>query len=290
MERLVFKNAREQQIEFNSTGTYQYTNIEDLGGIGFQIQTSVGAYQDGASVKGIPRMTTRILIVSFIIISGNAMKALRELNSILNPKHGDSEVIYERDGVTRKLTKVRVRKLPTMLGGSSRGKTFQFTSIILEAFDPHYKDVTEVETEISSGGDLFEFPVNITENFEFDYLNVDGVTIQNGGDVEAPVTVILDGPKSSPLEIINDTTGEKIVLNLDLLDDERLTITTEIENINVIKTNLTTGESSVAFQYIDVGETEFFNLALGPNKIIINAAESQVESAKVKYYNRYVGV
>lgn len=290
MERLIFTNAREQQIEFKDTGTYQWINVEDLGGMNFNMQTSVGPYQDGASLKGTPRMMTRILNVSFIIMSDDVMSALRELNSILNPKHGDGTLIYERDGVSRMLTRVRARKLPSMLGGMSKGKAFQFTSIILEAFDPYYKDVTEIEAQVASGGNLFEFPVNITESFEFDYLNVDGVTIQNNGDVETPVTVILDGPKSSPLEIENETTGEKIVLDMDLLADERLTITTEIDNINVIKTDLATGDTSVAFQYIDVGETTFFNLALGSNKIKVVADDSEVEDAVIKYSNRYVGV
>ena len=290
MERLIFTNARDQQIEFNDTGVYQWTNVEDLGGITFDMQTSTGPYQDGASLMGEPRMMTRILNVSFIIKSTNIMTALREINNIMNPKLGDGTVVYERDGISRKLTKVRARKLPSMLGGNAKGKTFQFTNIILEAFDPYYKDVSEYEAEISSGGNLFEFPVNLHDDFVFDYGDVEGVTIQNNGDVDTPITVILDGPQASPLEVINETTGEKIVLDMALLADERLTITTEIDNINVIKTDLTTGATSVAFQYIDVDETTFFNLSLGANKIVINAAEAQVGSATVKYRTRYVGV
>jgi hypothetical protein len=100
----------------------------------------------------------------------------------------------------------------------------------------------------------------------------------------------LDGPKNSPLTVENLDTGEKIVLAMSLLATERLTITTGIDDINVIKEDLITGISTVAFQYIDVAETSFFRLPRGTSTLLITAGEAEVEQAIIKYRQRWVGI
>jgi hypothetical protein len=290
MERLTFTNAQSEQIEFNKTGTYRWTSITDLGAAEVAIQTTASPYQDGRTPVGEPLFLPRAIQIQFLIVSDSVPAALRELNSILNPKLGNGTITYERDGVTRMLQKVRARVLPSMPGGRSRGLGFQMTSVILEAFDPFYADVAETEAGVATGGNCFEFPLNITEDFVFDFINTAGVIVTNSGDVESPIIIVLDGPKSAPLEIENVTIGEKIVLALEILEGERLTITTEPDNLNVILTNIGTGNDSVAFQYIDVAKTTFWQLARGQNNIKIAAGEAAVEEAVVKYRNKYVGV
>jgi len=290
MERLTFTNAQSEQIEFNKTGTCRWTSITDLGAAEVAFQTTASPYQDGRTPVGEPLFLPRAIQIQFLIVSSNIPAALRELNRILNPKLGNGTITYERDGFTRMLQKVRARVLPSMPGGRSRGLGFQMTSVTLEAFDPFYADVAETEAGVDTGGNYFEFPLNITEDFVFDYINTAGVIVTNSGDVESPITIVLDGPKSAPLEIENVTTGEKIVLALELLEGERLTITTEPDNLNVILTDIGTGSDFVAFQYIDVAQTTFWQLARGQNNIKIAAGEAEVEEATVKYRNKYVGV
>ncbi len=108
--------------------------------------------------------------------------------------------------------------------------------------------------------------------------------------MSCPVTVIFDGPKTAPLSIENTTTGEEIVIALSINANERLTVTTGIDNNNVVLTDLIMGDDSVAFQYIDIAETTFFSLAKGTNNIIITSNEGAVEDATIKYKNQYVGV
>jgi len=290
MERLTFTNAIGQQIEFSRSGTYRWTQVDGLGENTAAFQTTASPYQDGLTPVGDAYFQSRPVKVDMIIVSTDLLGAIRDLNRVLNPKLGVGSLKVERDGTTRVLNKVMTRVMPTLPGGESRGLGFQLSSVIFEAFDPIYQDADYTEASVTSGANLLSFPLDLSDTFVFNYTDTNGVTITNSGDVETPITVIFDGPQSSPITVENETTGEKIVIALELLANERLTITTGIDNTNVAKTDLLTDTDTVAFQYIDVAQTTFFNLQRGTNTIVITAGEAQVEDATVKYKNRYVGV
>lgn len=290
MERLIFTNANGQQVEFSNFSAYKWTQVEGLGEGSVTLQTTTSPYQDGSTNVGGAYFNSKVVKVDLVISGTDVSADLRTLNAVLNPKLGLGTLSYERDSGIKMLNKVRTRSLPSLPGGASRGVSFQNTYVIFEVFDPLYEDQNATEASVNTGGNLFSFPLNIGDDFIFDYTNTSGVIVQNLGDAECPLTIILDGPKSSPLEIENVTTGEKIVLSTSIAAGERLTITTAIDNTNVIKTNLSTGASTVAFQYLDVSQTTFFMLALGQNRIKISAAEAEVEEAIVRFKNRYVGV
>lgn len=290
MERLTFENAIGEKIEISRYGTYRWTDVSGLGSVEASVQTTSGPYQDGLVPAADSMFLSRVIQIGLVIVSENMAAAIRELNSVFNPKLGDGMLTYERAGAARMLKRVRARSMPTMPGGASRGIGFQLSSLTLEAFNPYYMDSVETESGVATGANTFSFPLGISDEFIFDYVNSAGVTVVNVGDVESPVTIVLDGPKNAPIEIENVTTGEKIVLAMDLLENERLTITTEADDINVVLTDTETGEDTVAFQYIDISETSFWQLARGSNTIKITAGEAEVEEASVKYRNRYVGV
>lgn len=290
MERLTYTNALGQSVVFSRTGTYRWTQVSDLGELNSAFQVTSSPYQDGVTSVGDSYFESRVIQLDMIIVSDNLIGAIRTLNQVLNPKLGLAKLTYERDGIKRSLDKVKTRTLPALPGGSSRGSTYQISRVTFEAFNPYYADETFNEAEVTTGGLLFEFPLEITDNFEFDFINTLGTLVTNAGDVECPITLIMDGPMSSPLEVINVTTGEKIVLTMALLENERLTITTELENTNVIKTDLNTGTETVAFQYIDVAETTFFSLAKGDNLIKIFAGEAEVEQTTIRFKQQFVGV
>jgi hypothetical protein len=254
------------------------------------MQSTSSPYQDGSTNVGGAYFNTRTIKIDMVVTGSDLKASIRQLNAVLNPKIGLGSLTVDRDGDIKVLGKVRTRVLPSLPGGESRGIGFQVCYIIFEAFDPFYEDQTETEATLITGANVFSFPLSITSSYRFDYTNTTGVTVTNTGDVECPITVILDGPKSSPITIENMTTGDKIVISLEILENERMTITTAIDNINVLKTDLMTGIETVAFQYIDVSQTEFFNLVSGANTIRITANEAEVEEATIKFKIRYVGV
>lgn len=290
MERLIFENALGEQIIFDKHGTYRWTQVDGLGGRVAVFQVAISPYQDGAMPIGTGYFESMPVSISFIIHADNVYDAIRELNAILNPKLGDGRLIYERNGIVRSMPRVRTRVLPSLPGGSSRGLRHQVSDVVFESYNPYFVDYAETEAEVTTGGLLFQFPLEITDNYEFDYINTQGTKVINSGDVDCPVTLVLDGPMSSPLEIINDTLSQKIVLSMPLLENERLVITTEIESINVVKTDVVTGEQTVAFEYLDVAETDFFYLAKGENVIRIFAGEAEVEQTLIKFRQYYVGI
>lgn len=290
MDKLIFTNALGQSLEFSSASKYKWVKVDDLGGLDTDIQTSTSPYQDGSTVVGGAYFKTKAIKMDIAVVSSNLLNDIRSMNSILNPKLGVGSLTYEKDGSSYTLQKVMARSLPSMPDGKSRGASFQLSSILFEAYDPLYSDSEDTEEQVTASALLLEFPVDIIADFEFDLVFADGVPIYNTGDVDCPVTLIVDGAISSPLEIENTSTGEKVVIALDLLDNERLTITTELDNINVIKKDLITGVETVAFEYMDVAETTFFYLQKGENKIKVTANEGDVESAYIRYRNKYVGV
>lgn len=290
MDRLIFTNANGQQIEISNASSYKWTNVEGLGEASVSLQTTTSPYQDGATNVGGAYFNTRTIKIDLVISDPDLAVATRRLNAVLNPKLGLGTLTLDRDGDVKVLSKVRTRMLPSLPGGESRGAGFQVSYVIFEAFDPLYEDQGETEATVNTGANVFGFPLAIGTAYRFDYTNTIGIQVNNTGDVECPITVILDGPKSSPLMIDNMTSGKKIVVTMDLLANERLTITTAVDNTNVVKTNTSTGVETVAFQYIDVAQTDFFSLAIGSNTLRITAGEAEVEEATVKFKNRYVGV
>lgn len=292
MERLIFKNATGQSITFSSArdATYRWLQVRGLGEVETEQQITTSPYQDGASPVGIAYYGIRTVQLDMAIVSDDLAAAIRELNRVLNPKLGLGTLIYERDGVSKALNRLKTRVMPTFEGGSSRGLTFQLSSVIFEAYDPLFTDAEYSEAEVVSGDNLFSFPLNVTDVYEFDYTNSAGILVDNAGDVDCPVELIFDGPCSSPIEVENLMTGEKIVLALDLTSDQRLTITTGVEDTNVMLTELSTGAQTVAFQYIDVTETTFFQLVAGLNIIKVTANEAEVETATLRYKQRYAGL
>lgn len=290
MERLLFTNTLGQTVIFDESGVNRWLEVDDLGGLEADFMTSSSPFQDGLTSVGDAYFTAKAIKVKFLVVASELDEALRSLNSILNPKLGLGKLTYERGGKKYVLNKVKTRTLPALQGTPSRGIGYQVTSIIYEVFDPYFTDEEYLEASVSTGDNCLEFPVNIFDSFVFDYTNMTGIVVTNSGDVECPLTIILDGPKNSPLTIENMDTGEKIVLAMNLLNNERLTITTGIDDINVIKEDLLTGEKSVAFQYIDVAQTSFFRLPRGTTTLKITAGEAEVEEASIKFKQRWVGI
>lgn len=291
MEKLIFTNANGQEIEFSNTSSYKWTQVDDLGASSVELQRTTSPFQDGSTNVSGAYFNSRTIKIDLVVVDYIDLNTtFRNLNNILNPKLGLGSLSYYRDNDVKVLNKVRTRVLPSMLGGDSRDFGTQKTSIIFEVFDPLYSDSVATEEVIAANELLFKFPLDIVEPYTFDLLYANGKPIYNNGDTDCPLTVIVDGAITKPLKVINNTTGEQIVIGLDLLDNERLTITTEMDNINVIKKNLITGVETTAFEYIDITQTTFFYLKTGENKIKVTANQGDVETALIVFKNRYVGV
>ena len=290
MEKLIYTNKAGQTIEFSATSKYKWQTVDDIGGLEAVSQSIKSPYQDGSTGVGDSYFDSKIIAVEFVVISDTLDADMRTLYNVLNPKLGMASLTVVNDGKYYLFDKVKTRMLPSRLGAKDRGKTFQITKVIFEVYNPYLQDLNVSETKAVSGASTFAFPVAITSGFKFGYFNQDGFVLTNLGDVECPLSIIIDGPQTAPLTIEKVLTSEKIVIGLNLTADERLVISTSFDDINVIKYTVSTGEFESAFEYIDVSQTEFFQLATGDNNITITAASTEVGSATLQFRNRYVGV
>lgn len=290
MDKLIYTNKAGNTIEFSATSVYKWQKVDDIGGLEAVSQSIQSPYQDGTTGIGDSYFNSKVIAVEFVVISDTLDDVMRVLYSVLNPKIGMATLTVVNDGKYYVFDKVKTRMLPSRLGAKDRGKTFQITKVIFEVYNPYLQDFNVTETNAISGASTFSFPVAINSSFKFGYFNQDGFTLTNNGDVECPLSIVLDGPQTAPLAITKVLTNEKIVIGLNLTADERLVISTSFDDINVVKYTLSTGEFVSAFDYIDVAQTEFFQLALGDNNITITANSTEIGSAILKFRNRYVGV
>jgi hypothetical protein len=285
--KLIYTDKNNKTIEFSATSKCILQKV-DIGGTDAVSQTVKSPYQDGESGVGDSYFKSKLIKIDFTVLSDTLDADIRTLYNVLNPKTGMATLTVINNDQYYVYDKVKTKTLPSRLGNKSRGPNFQVTSIILEAYDPYLKDYNSTEIQAISGASTFSFPVGITDTFSFGFFNVDGFVLENKGDVECPLEIVIDGPQTAPLEITNG--DEKIVITTNISADESLKITTELENINVVKTTISTGVQESAFQYIDVDQTEFFQLAIGENNIVITANATDVASALLKFRNKYVGV
>lgn len=290
MEKLIYINSLGREIEFSRSSTYRLREIDGLGGLSSSFMKTIGPFQDGATSVDNGYFETRIISIEYVIVSDDLAQDIRSLNNIFNPKLGAGIIKYYRDNVVRTLRGVKTKVLPELPAGKDKGTIFQVSSIILECFDPYFKDENETESAIASQYDLFTFDVSITDEFAFDQSGATGLDIANLGDVPAPVTILLDGPLTAPIKVSNTSTGESVVVYRAIQEGYRLVIETKLEKIDVKILNLTTLTETSAFQYIDIEETTFWSLEPGINNLVFTHGQELAESVIVKHQNRYVGV
>src|SRR5665648_150326 len=289
MERVTYKNDLGQTIEILYSLPYFFQGIEGMDGLGTDIEKFIAVGQDGTNVSNVRLLDRPIRLAG--AIKGNTKEEIAQyrnkLLTVFNPKNKGT-LIYEYGDVIRKI-ECYVESAPVF---KKMGKGFQLQAFIIDLIcpNPFLTDYYDTEINAISGASAFRFPVAISDAFVFGSFNADGFVAQNDGDVECPLEITIGGPQTAPLEILNSTTGEKIVIALNLTADEKLIITTAIEDMNVTKTTISTGIVVSAFQYIDVSQTEFFQLQLGKNNIVIKANASDIGSATLKFRNRWVGV
>lgn len=289
MDKMLFTNSNGESVEFSKDSAFKWTQVTDLGGLESVQQTTVSPFQDGTTPVGDSYFQSKFIKVDFVVLSNDVPVTIRQLNSIVNPKLGVGTLTVTYGTQVRQFPKVKTKTMPTLQGKDQKGLRYQVTSIVFEVFDPLF-EAEEGGAVIRAGENLFEFPLNITDTFIFDRVFLGGYDLINEGDVPCPITIVMDGVLTAPITVTNTTTGEKIVVSLGLTSDEQLIITTQLDNINVVKRTISTGEDASAFQYIDIVETTFFYLQTGTNNITVTSQEGAVAKTEVFYKNRYVGL
>lgn len=154
---------------------------------------------------------------------------------------------------------------------------------------PYWSDVAETYTDASNTEALFEFPFAIgSEGVELSTLNEGSTTIiQNNGHVETGVVFVLEAKtRSLQPRIYNLSTGEYIGFYADMLEGDRLLISTADG-----KKSVTHVRDGVETNYINtiMEGSKWLKMAVGPNEYTYTADEG-VMNLGIYHTNRYQGV
>ncbi|MEK4760758.1 phage tail family protein [Viridibacillus sp. FSL E2-0187] len=286
METVTYTNPRGETVTFGGPPFY-LQSVTGLGDVTVQIQTQKSPFQDGSTYLDAI-LDEREVDIIFLIVAdleqnyGDVSKARARIAQICNPKLGPGILKYENDYVVRIIDAV-ASHVPIYGDDSDRTKTLQKSTLTFVAPDPYWKSL-KVEEE-PAFKPLFQFP--FLGPFQMG-LQQDRRIINNDGDAPTPIFVEFYGPALNP-KIINNTTGEFIKVDQELLEGERMVIDTSEENKSVFFVG-ENGEMRSVFHWIDL-DSDFFKLCIGENDIEYTA-DNDVQGAilNISYNKRYNAV
>ena len=230
-EKITYTNTDGLQVVFSSEPPFLYSTKD-----GFEtpenivsIQRNYG--QDGAIQLGA-QVDVRELSISGIIKGKDKADLAhnrRLLMQALNPKLAGT-LLYENEHGAYELD-VIPQFSPQINEGTYVGApSIEEYRVMLLALDPYWTDKSEIDAEIPMAREenLFEFPLEITDNFEFSRLIAgDVIEIQNNGDVAvgAVFTINVNGILVNP-RLYNVITQEYFALNGTFTTGTKLRIST----------------------------------------------------------------
>lgn len=284
--RLTYTNSKDNQLILDSD-SYKLQTWNGFGEAPAIIQTQKAPFQDGQTLID-ELLEPRNITFQFQIlgeIRQEVFESRREIQNIFNPKLGAGKLQWEQnDGTTFEIETVPDGS-PQFPGGNAQSNTHQTVIVNLKAPGPAWKDIEESELTMATIVKLLEFPLELATQ-----MSTRGAEreITNSGDLWTPVYIEFNGPITNP-KIVNETTGEFIRVEQELLEGEKLMINTAFGKKTVIFED-SNGNQSNAFGYVDLDST-FWQLQVG-NNIVSYTADSGTEQAVVELYykQRYVGV
>lgn len=282
MEKVTFTNSRGESVEFGDSPFY-LQSIEGLGEVSANIQTQKSPYLDGSTYLDA-LLDEREIEIEFVIsypfgTYEDVSNARSLIAKVCNPKLGPGTLRYENDYIVRIITAV-ADSVPEYPDKNSRTRVLQKGKVTFVAPDPYWKSLAIGEEPAFKP--LFQFP--FTDPFQMG-LQQDRRMIINDGDAPTPIFVEFFGPAVNPI-IRNNSTGEFIKVNQELLEGERMVIDTSEESKSVHFID-ETGAIRNVFYWIDL-DSEFFKLQIGENDIEYTA-DNDVQGAivNISYNKRY---
>ncbi|MBS4195325.1 phage tail family protein [Lederbergia citri] len=290
-------NRLDEQIEFESPAgivrfdgiKFGLVSVDGLGGVSADIQSQTSPFQDGVTFIDAV-LAARHVDVEFIVRGkdyAEVKKRRAELARITNPKLGVGTLRYISGDIIREIGAI-ADGVPFFPDGDNRGERWQRGTITFECPSPYWQSPTT--TEEPAFEPRFRFPIPFYDNPGKFIMGIqrDQRIINNDGDAPAPLQIEFFGPALNP-KIINNTTGEFIKVNQELLEGERMLIDTTDGQKSVFFVS-ESGERRNVFNWIDL-ESTFFKLQVGENDIEYTA-DSDIQGAivNISYSKLYTAV
>ena len=231
MERVIYRNTIGGEIDFSEGTPFSLQHKSGFDSVDNISHSQTNYGMDGENLIS-QQLSIRNLILSGFLIGVNKedyLKIRRRMISVFNPKTAGTIIYvnevgeYHIDVIPEFLPRFNEDALKDI----ARADSFTVT---LKALDPYWTDKSEIDAEIPMAREenLFEFPLEITEEFEFSRLIAgDVIEIHNNGDVAvgAVFTINVNGILVNP-RLYNVITQEYFALNGTFTTGTRLRIST----------------------------------------------------------------
>lgn len=276
MDRLIYRNELNQEIEFSSFSPYILRSISES--TKNKIVATENANIDGQIYESSV-LDSRDIRVKITILHNDEYtrtRLTRQLLITLNPKQGG--ILIYRTEFGEKEIHVRLDEVPDPKREQHKTE-FDLDFIALNPYWKH-KDKTEY-LAILAPSLIFPIAIPQSTGVVFGYKrSILETPVENIGDVSTGFRVIFraNGYVKNP-EIENKYTGEKLKVLVEMQKDDIL----EIINTTQRKMILFNGERS--FKRLDRSNADFFVLEVGKNLIGYNAEINVVNLDVILYYS-----
>lgn len=211
----------------------------------------------------------------------------REVARLFNPLLGPGVLRVDQvNGMSRELTCILAESLPLpsddFLGVGGYRAIVRLKSHGIPAFRDPVVNTVSMNAQPVTGN--FTFPWSFPRVFaQSGFFNT--TIINNAGDIETPVRMVMSGPLANPI-FRNNTTGKVLAFtNLTLGISDGIVIDTDPEKY-VVQVN-----GIDAWQYLVSGSVDFWDLVPGDNEIVFDVGGTNVTdtTGSISWYNRYLG-
>lgn len=209
MQKLVFRNSDGEEIDFTS-GDFGVTKWKGFSKVDMEVQSQQVPFHDGSVFLDALLGERELSVTVAVNDDGDLEKRYRlkrELIHCLNPKLGEGELVYTNDYTSKKI--VCVPDIPEFDNKNMNDSGTMKAMCSFTASDPYWEDVEETKIsftcddiiQINNNGDV-ETPVKMIISAN----NLKNPKIQNGTQ-----KISLEGTFNGPIEI-NTAVGKKSVV------------------------------------------------------------------------------
>lgn len=286
MEKFVFTNTKGESIVFDYRGDNLIDSYTGVSAADVEPVNTKGYMQNGYTVENIT-LGQRVISINFLLHKKTIEElyaARRYLSRVLNPTLGQGTLTYTNDSISKSIN-CFCSILPTTTG---RYGLAEMINIELTAPNPLWFDTAENAVMLDGFDGGFTFPFKFNKDVQFAYKgSIFDVNIT--GDVASPIKAEFRAGEYAAVtpKLINVTTGEWIEVQTDVQPSEKLIITTDYGNKDVVKVK-EDGTEEPAYHLINI-ESKFFSLEPGRNRLTFSAYTGS-PLVYIYWRNFYVGV
>lgn len=284
MFELILENATGDQLTFGMNSPFTVTEIQGLNPPSSTINTSQIALMDGAKFNS-SKMNMRTLNIAFAIEYEAAKNRIEVFKVLKSKQYVKMQYIgqYRQVFIEGYIESIDITYFEMK----------QIVTCTIICPSPYFKEAQEIVNELQSIISAFHFPFASTAEPQlvFGYISNElGVTIENDGDVECGMQIVLFANQAvSNPKIFNYMTQDYIGLNFDMQQADQITIDTRQGQKSA--TLLRGGVETNIFNYVMPGST-WLQLEANGSTFVYEVGTGTASDLDVtfKHFNLYEGV